>query len=200
MKLIRKTRKEINKSGNRIRYAIFECPDCLQEVERNISNGKKQNSCGCDKKYVGSNNPNYKHGESNSKLYAVWFSIKQRVLNPNNKSFKDYGGRGITICNEWLEFITFRDWSLSNGYAEGLQINRINNNDNYEPNNCNFVTSEENARNKRNNVIESMEMANEIRELWKTGEYTKAALGRIYGVSPEIVYCIVTNKYWKPSE
>ena len=72
-----------------------------------------------------------KHGESNTKLYMIWKGMRQRCFNSKCKDYKNYGGRGITICNEWLEFIPFRDWSLNNEYTEGLQINRINNNGYY---------------------------------------------------------------------
>ena len=70
---------------------------------------------------------NMKHGGKGVKLYTVWGNMKDRCLNLNNHAYKDYGGRGITICNEWLEFTPFRDWALSNGYKENLQINRMKN-------------------------------------------------------------------------
>ena len=126
--------------------------------------------------------------------------MKQRILNPNHKDYKNYGGRGITVCNEWLAFIPFRDWALNNGYAEGLQINRIWNNGNYEPFNCNFVPGEENARNKRNNVIKSMKIANEIRDLYKTGNYTQKELAEKYGVSFATISGIILNKNWKNND
>src|SRR3990170_197635 len=95
---------------------------------------------------------NYKHGESNkkrTKLYILWIGIKQRSMNRNYHHYKNYGGRGITICPEWAnDYTKFRDWALSNGYVEGLQINRINNNGNYEPSNCNFVISQINNQNQ----------------------------------------------------
>src|SRR3990167_3343039 len=103
----------------------------------------------------GEKNSNYKHGAFGTKLYWVWASIKQRILNPNCKKYKDYGGRGITICDEWLKFIPFRDWALSNGYVEGLQINRILNNGNYESSNCDFIPAEENTRNRRGQKIKN---------------------------------------------
>ena len=121
---------------------------------------------------------------------------RKRVLNSNNTSYKDYGGRGITICNEWLEFIPFRDWALVNGYAEGLQINRIWNDGNYESSNCNFVPSKENARNRRSRKIKNMEMANEIRELHATGNYTQTELAKMYNVSRREINFIINNKHW----
>src|SRR3990167_10224442 len=86
----------------------------------------------------------YKHGLSGSRLYKKRALIKQRILNPKRDNYKYYGGRGITIYPEWLDFIPFRDWALNNGYKEGLEIDRINPDGNYEPNNCHFVTTKEN--------------------------------------------------------
>lgn len=84
---------------------------------------------------------NYKHGFFGTKLYNVWASIKTRCLNPKSQAYKNYGGRGITICPEWAEsYIVFRDWALNNGYKDNLQIDRKNTNGNYEPTNCNFIT------------------------------------------------------------
>jgi len=195
MELIRKTRVEITKNGNKIRYAIFKCPECLQEVERCINNGLKAKSCGCKRyEFNTGNKNNMKHGGSKTKLYNVWCSIKQRILNPNNYDYSNYGGRGITICNEWLEFIPFRDWALSNGYKENLQINRINNDGNYEPSNCDFVPIKENLRNRRNTI--TLEIANEIRNLYKTGNYTQKELANKFNISQANVSFIILNKRW----
>ena len=79
--------------------------------------------------------------------------IIQRCLNPNNDRFKDYGGRGITICDEWLKFDNFELWSLSHGYDESLTIDRIDNEGNYEPSNCKFSTKKEQSRNTRRNRV-----------------------------------------------
>ena len=107
---------------------------------------------------------NEKHGESFTKLYYMWHSIKNRCLNANAQTYKDYGGRGITICPEWTnDYTIFRDWALTNGYQEGLEIDRRDNNGNYNPENCRFVTHKINGRNRRN-VKLSIEKANEIRD------------------------------------
>jgi len=139
--------------GHWFRYAIFKCSECLQEVERQTSAGKITKSCGCVR--YSENKKNYKHGFSKTKLYMIWNNMKQRVLNPKRDNYKYYGGRGITICPEWTDklngFITFRDWALSNEYADNLVIDRINPDGNYEPSNCRFLTIEESNRNKRKN-------------------------------------------------
>lgn len=93
------------------------------------------------------------HGQSKDKFYQVWNGIKQRCYNPHNKNYHNYGGRGIEVCNEWRnDFQAFYDWSISNGYKDGLQIDRINNDGNYEPSNCRWVDRFTNNNNRRNNI------------------------------------------------
>lgn len=91
------------------------------------------------------------HGLSDTPIFYVWQGIRDRCTNPKNKQYKNYGGRGISVCEEWMNSSdAFIEWAIQNGYEEGLQLGRININGNYEPSNCKFVTQLENARNKRN--------------------------------------------------
>ena len=84
-------------------------------------------------------------------LYGVWCSMKSRCENPNRVKFKDYGHRGIKVCEEWHDSWEFVKWALSNGYSKGLQLDRIDNNHGYSPSNCRWVTPKQNSRNRRNN-------------------------------------------------
>lgn len=78
-----------------------------------------------------------KHGKKNTRLYRIWLQMKNRCFNIRTNRYKDYGGRGITVCDEWKnDFTKFYDWSILNGYQENLTIDRINNDGNYEPSNC----------------------------------------------------------------
>lgn len=93
------------------------------------------------------------HGQKGTKLYKVWEAMKRRCLNPNDKAYIHYGARGIKVCDEWLNFIPFFKWAKSNGYKEGLTIDRINTNGNYEPANCRWVTHYVQNRNYSKNHL-----------------------------------------------
>ncbi|MDR0441837.1 MAG: hypothetical protein LBH44_00345 [Treponema sp.] len=84
-------------------------------------------------------------GFNTTKLYAVWESMRQRCNNPNSKPYPHYGGRGIVMCQEWDDFQNFYNWALSSDYKEGLSIDRIDNDGNYCPENCQWMTVSENA-------------------------------------------------------
>lgn len=94
------------------------------------------------------------HGMSHSRLYQIWNSMKQRCENPNAISYPRYGGKGITVCEEWKKsFIAFRDWALSHGYADNLTIDRKSNSGNYCPENCRWVTNKEQQNNTSYNRL-----------------------------------------------
>ena len=127
-----------------------ECKNITIVRPENLRSGRTQ-SCGCLHSEQLSNR-NIKHGKSNTRLYTIWESMKSRCLYKSHARFKDYGGRGITVCNEWIhDFQTFYDWSMANGYAENLTIDRINNDKGYSPDNCRWVTIKEQENNKRSN-------------------------------------------------
>lgn len=97
---------------------------------------------------------NTRHGLTGNALLYIWKNMKQRCYNPKNKSYKYYGARGIKIHKDWLNNPkAFVDWAIINGYNKGLEIDRINNNGDYEPNNCRFVTHLINMNNTRKSKI-----------------------------------------------
>ena len=106
-------------------------------------------SCGCLARAL-SRDRQLKHGLSTHPLYGVWGLMRQRCTNERGRSFKDYGARGIMVCEEWANsFESFYQWAISHGYSPGLHIDRINNDGNYEPKNCRFISQGMNNRNSR---------------------------------------------------
>lgn len=95
---------------------------------------------------------NYKHGLTNTKLYSVWSGMKNRCLNKKQSSYKNYGGRGIKFCDEWLDFMNFYNWAINNGYKEDLQLDRIDNDGDYCPENCRWVSQRFQINNRRVSV------------------------------------------------
>ena len=146
------------RSGGNI---IYKCIcDCGKECYVSSGNlGKSTNSCGC---LVEVNK--IKHNKSRTKLYDVWTNMKQRCNNPKNPRYKNYGGRGIAVCDEWRDsFSAFANWAMANGYEEGLTIERIDVDDGYKPSNCTWITKSEQVQNRRMNY--KIEYNGEVKNL-----------------------------------
>lgn len=121
-------------------------------VKSNLLLLGKTKSCGClaleTKSII-----HKKHGLRHTPLYSTWLNIKDRCFNPNNDHYKNYGARGIVMCDEWrYDFKKFYDWAIANGYKKHLSIERINVNDGYNPENCKWIPLAEQAKNKTNSI------------------------------------------------
>lgn len=128
-----------------------DCGNIVIVYTSSLKSGATQ-SCGCLwKKKIS------KHNMYGTRIYCIYDGMKTRCYNKNFKRYKDYGGRGIKICNEWNDkengFMNFYNWAINNGYRDDLTIDRINNNGNYEPNNCRWVDIKTQANNKTNNFF-----------------------------------------------
>ncbi len=124
-----------------------ECGNYTNVVRSNLISGKIQ-SCGCIKREK-TGSLNKIHGMRHTRLYRIWLNMKTRCTNPNYKEFDRYMGRGIKICKEWADdFMSFYKWAMSNGYADDLSIDRIDNDGDYEPLNCKWSTAKEQSQNR----------------------------------------------------
>lgn len=125
-----------------------------------LKNGNTK-SCGCihSEQLAKRNSDNRKHGHTDDRLYGIWHGIKQRCCDPNRKDYKNYGGRGIKVCDEWLnDFSAFREWAIASGYDYNAKfmectIDRIDNNGNYEPDNCHWVSMKEQTKTRRDTRV-----------------------------------------------
>lgn len=138
-------------------YTPFYKCKCECGTERfvnyyDLRSGKSTN-CGCVRKET-CRRLQFKHGFSNTRLERIYVGIKSRCYNPNQESYKRYGARGIRMCDEWFnDPKTFYMWATENGYDDKLSIERIDVDGDYEPGNCRWATRHEQARNKSNNII-----------------------------------------------
>lgn len=174
-------------SGQKQRMFLFQC-DCGKKKEIVINRVKTGNtrSCGCS---------HVKHNLRKHPLYYIWSLMKQRCSNPKYDNYHLYGGRGIKVCDKWInDFKEFYD-DVSDGYKKGLQLDRRNNNGNYEPENCRWVTCTVNNQNRRSTKL-TMEKAKHIRFLSKNGTKTKAIADK-YGVTQSTVNYVIRDKIWK---
>lgn len=149
--------------NKKVKYwkCLCDCGNYVIREQRCLISGKTK-SCGCYqlecfKEIV------QKHGKSQTHIYKVYYAMKKRCTNKNDERYMSYGGRGISICNEWLGedgFINFYNWSMNNGYTYNnenkrnkISLDRINNNGNYCPENCRWTDNITQSNNKRNNII-----------------------------------------------
>lgn len=155
MKLIKDLGMKPNKNGNRYRMGIYECPSCKKVQELCTHNVKRQIKT-AEKKQLPAEclncslvRRNTKHNKSKTVAYQKYQAMKSRCYNQNFPNFKRWGGRGITVCEEWLNsFENFEKWFNAQNYYDGDELDRIDNNGNYCPENCRLVPKYQNARNR----------------------------------------------------
>ncbi len=147
------TRYPTEKSNRKYRYGLYECQYCGKEwetISKSIKSGGIK-SCGCYTREVQTT-----HGMSQNKFYLTWYAMRDRCFNVNNKQYKNYGGRGIKVCEEWLDVRNFVAWCEStHPNISGVSLDRIDNDKGYSPENCRWTdatTQNINQRIKKNNT------------------------------------------------
>lgn len=169
----------ISSKGTRRTRWICTC-DCGNETiayGSNLQKGLKK-SCGCLEK---ENQIKPTHGKTHTRLFSIWVGMRRRCYDIRRNNYKNYGGRGIKVCDEWLGesgFQNFYDWATVNGYNDTLTIDRVDGDGNYEPSNCRWVDMETQQNNRRNNHIVTFH-----------GEsMTITQMARKYNLNPNILY------------
>ena len=186
MILIKKLKSKKCANGNYSCRGLFLCSWCNKIVEK-AAHTVRVESCGCRR-----NMGTWRY----NKLYRVWREMQRRCKDIKFVNYKNYGGRGIKVCIEWTNFISFRDWALANGYRCDLRIDRKDNNAGYFPDNCRWITLTESNRNRRN-VKLNEEKASEIRKKYLTGTYTQEELSKEYNIIQPYVSNVINCKNWK---
>lgn len=168
---------------------ICDCGNTRKVLRQNLIKGR-QISCGCYAKEINRHRMST-HGMTKTPLYRVWNSMKNRCKNPNVKCYSTYGARGLTVCDEWRNnFLAFYNWAIDNGWKQGLQIDRISNDDGYNPKNCRIVTQIENENNRRNNKIIE----------YKSKKYTITQLANEFGFNRNLIYKRIFMLGWDVEE
>ncbi len=189
MELIKTITYKNKKTNKYLKRGLFLCKSCGSHVERRMHNGKRDITCGCVRK-------NMLHGDSSKRLHNVWTNMMQRCFNSKVPRYRLYGGRGIKVCQGWKKYKVFKLWALENGYNENLQIDRIDNDGNYCPENCHFVTNAQNNRNTSRTKLDWPKVWI-MRAFCKDRLLSHKRIAEIFGVSKEVVSSVSTYRNWK---
>lgn len=142
---------DYRKTADRVRPYVLCCCDCGKKNFVNVRNLRQGNSQSCGCLHIEqASKANATHHQTGQRLYRIWKQMHQRCENPNARSYRWYGAKGVRVCKAWEKFEPFRDWALNAGYFAKAEIDRKNSAMNYSPKNCQWVTKAENLINKQN--------------------------------------------------
>lgn len=180
-----------SKDGQKIYRCQCDCGNVKEIRSGNLRSGHSL-SCGCvaAEKIKQRNTDNAIHGGCGTRLYGIWIDMRQRCTYEKAINWHLYGGRGIRVCDEWdIDFSAFREWAMSHGYADGLQLDRIDNDGNYEPDNCKWSTRSEQGNNRRPCIYITIDGETKTLTEWCN----------ITGVNRHAAYCRI-NRGWEPEK
>lgn len=194
--VVEKAESHISKSGLKKGQWICKC-DCgntVKVITNNLTNGNSK-SCGC-LNLENIINRNTTHGERHTRLYGVWTNIKSRCYSESNSRYKNYGGRGISMCDEWKSsFENFSKWAYANGYDESAKfgectIDRIDVNGNYCPENCRFVNAKSQSNNRTNTYYLTIDGETHSLSEWSD----------ITGIKYHTIFTRINKLHWNPKK
>ncbi len=178
-------------SKQKKRTIILSCSKCGTDVKATINYLNRPTSNGDCKPCAATT-----HGFSYHPLVTAYYAMKARCEKKHHASYKDYGGRGITVCKEWKDSkIMFVNWCLSNGYAEGLTIDRRDNNKGYSPENCRFVSRKEQTLNTRRNIKITIDEASEIAEFHSNSNATWKEISKHINIALSTLKQVCTGNF-----
>lgn len=177
----------VNEEGSVVWLCECVCGNKHEVTSKYLLNGEVT-SCGCRRREIlkKQSQSSKTHGMSDCRIYSIWRAMKDRCNNPNNKSYEIYGGKGVTVCEEWNVFENFYRWSIDNGYNNDLTIDRINSNGNYEPVNCRWVNRKIQGNNtSRNHCL-----------TYKGETKTMSEWAEIFGIKYTTLRGRINNYHW----
>lgn len=160
-----------SKSGNAMWVCLCDCGNEVNVIGSHLRSGHTT-SCSCNRISERAK------GYAKERLYRTWTGMHRRCYDSNHDRYKWYGGKGISVCDEWHDYVSFRTWALENGYKDKLTIDRINPKDDYHPKNCQWVDMKIQANNRRNNRI----------LVYNNKEYTATELAEEYGLLQHTIF------------
>jgi hypothetical protein len=136
------------------------------------------------------------HGDHDTKLYRMWCGMKNRCYTPSNRAYKYYGGKGVSVCDDWLDFSVFRDWSIANGYKldAKMELHRRDSGNNYSPDNCVWMSQQQHRRMVPNSTLSLLDVA-VIKRMLKDG-FRSFQIAKVYDVNPCLISSINVGNTW----